>query len=251
MDLLSLLVKEFSEWPSIEGRECKFIVQEGDRELYAAFDCEPVYRGAEAWYPSALDRDDGDYFSPRKWLIDRADDWQSAIITKEAWEAARSSKGATEAVAWSGEGLPPVGTICEWRDDDAGCWHKVEVRYLSKHTALLHFPGDGDGDGDTEGAFAPNYCQFRPLRTPDQIAAEERKKVIDKMVEDMAENMFELGCDYDRAVMLYEKGYRKDPHTADLLRALKNIATAQDNSTVLGLKQYAAGTLAAVEGGAQ
>lgn len=73
---------------------------------------------------------------------------------------------------WSGEGLPPIGTVCEWRDDEAASWQKVEVRYLSKHTALLHFPGDGDGD--TEGAFSPSCCQFRPLRTPEQIAAEER-----------------------------------------------------------------------------
>lgn len=104
---------------------------------------------------------------------------------------------------WYGEGLPPVGTVCEWRDHDAASWHKVEVRYLSKHTALLNFPGDGDGD--TEGAFSPSCCEFRPLRTPEQIAAEEREKAVHQMGLD-AGFSGSVQQFYER---LYDLGYRK------------------------------------------
>ncbi|WP_312272272.1 hypothetical protein [Pseudomonas sp.] len=99
---------------------------------------------------------------------------------------------------WNGEGLPPVGTVCEWRDDDEGRWSKVEVRYLSEHTALLRFQG---ATGDIEGAFEPNHCQFRPLRTPEQIR--------DEVVRRMANAIKDCPTDLDRAAVLYMQGYRK------------------------------------------
>ena len=103
-------------------------------------------------------------------------------------------------VFWSGEGLPPVGTVCEWRDDDSARWMTVEVRYLSEHTALLRFQ---DGVGDTEGAYAPKYCQFRPLRTLEQIKDEEKKAAIMALLEEVP------GLAVVNARKIIDAGYRK------------------------------------------
>lgn len=108
----------------------------------------------------------------------------------------------TESPAWNGEGLPPVGTVCEWRDDDFGDWRKVEVKYMSKHTALLAF----DVADDCEGAFSPTNCQFRPIRTPEQTAAEARALEILE-IERIAVTGENYGQHY--AAAIYDAGYRK------------------------------------------
>lgn len=101
---------------------------------------------------------------------------------------------------WTGKGLPPVGTVCEWRDDDKGSWEKVRVCYLSKHTALLAFE---TADGDPEGAYSPNDCQFRPIRTPEQIAADERNAAEQALRE--IEQLYAEGG----PAAVYDAGYRK------------------------------------------
>lgn len=152
-----------------------------------------------------------------------AEDWRKVDVTRAQWQAAVDALKAEECAhsyanklgcpecgeafkpAWTGEGLPPVGTVCEWRDDDSGVWQKVEIRYFSEHTALLRFEVD---EGDTEGAFSPSDCQFRPIRTPEQIASEERHAAIKAMAEiaydatGFATNLTEMGA-------LYDAGYRK------------------------------------------
>ena len=78
---------------------------------------------------------------------------------------------------WRGpkDGLPPVGTVCEYNDNCGGRWVRVEVCYTSQYTVLLKFFGE---DGDCEGAFSPEEVRLRPIRTPEQIAAEERERKI-------------------------------------------------------------------------
>jgi hypothetical protein len=104
-------------------------------------------------------------------------EYVATSLTRTPWGAkAELVQVQTPEIAWTGEGLPPVGTVCEWRDDDSGSWVKVELRYLSEHTALLRF--DLPCGGDSEGAYSPTDCQFRPIRTPEQIAAEVRDREI-------------------------------------------------------------------------
>jgi hypothetical protein len=79
--------------------------------------------------------------------------------------------------AWSGEGLPPVGTVCEYqrvRD-----WVKVEVFAIKpnengSYTVLFTYES-----GAWAGCASP--FSFRPIRTPEQIAAEEREAAIGDM----------------------------------------------------------------------
>ncbi|MDI7502714.1 hypothetical protein [Cronobacter dublinensis] len=47
----------------------------------------------------------------------RAEDWELAEITREQYEAAIA---AAQQHVWDGDGLPPVGTICEYRTSSDG-----------------------------------------------------------------------------------------------------------------------------------
>lgn len=101
-----------------------------------------------------------------------------------------------EKVEWDGQGLPPVGITCEsWRSG---------VRRIVKilgHVDEYIFVREDDGRkillsiGDGR--------EFRPRRTPEQIAAEEREKAIEEMC--FAEETLTV----KQAKALYDAGYRR------------------------------------------
>lgn len=107
--------------------------------------------------------------------------------------------------AWNGEGLPPAGTVCEY--NLGGEWVEVEV--------FAHRPSDANRGTDAIFDMKPSArwmysCRperFRPLRTPEQIAAEEQEKAIAEML---------AACPYPGSPVsradcehLYKAGYRK------------------------------------------
>ncbi|MGK7130894.1 hypothetical protein [Pseudomonas aeruginosa] len=128
-------------------------------------------------------------------------------------------------VEWDGQGLPPVGTVCEF----AGGTHSTEdpfdkdLREGDHVTIIAHFK---DGDLDLAAfTFNPQvrnhdrgtacveqgaYGCFRPLRTPEQIAAEEREKAALEMAalmsghEDRSKDCFKV-----LGEILYDAGYRR------------------------------------------
>lgn len=106
---------------------------------------------------------------------------------------------------WSGDGLPPVGTTCE-------AWHNgsaqgvVEVRYAGDFMVLWNV------ELKHEQCSAAKDYSFRPIRTPEQIAAEERDKAYRGMIDDLAavmgiSNIDQRECDVLHA--LVDAGYRK------------------------------------------
>lgn len=114
---------------------------------------------------------------------------------------------------WTGEGLPPAGTVCEWAH--AGQWLKVEVAYLSEWLIVLRDTRkDESGLIDTEGVEIAIYHWqedapvFRPIRTPEQIAAEEREKVVQEMDQALA---YASSGNHPMSALyaLYDAGYRK------------------------------------------
>lgn len=107
---------------------------------------------------------------------------------------------------WNGEGLPPVGTVCKLRtvrtpDCTFEGWGKAEILYSSRNVVVWRWHGHKiEFCADWEGV------EFHPIRTPEQIAAEEREKAIDVMVADIGGY---LNHSHTLAAILYDAGYRK------------------------------------------
>lgn len=86
---------------------------------------------------------------------------------------------------WNGEGLPPIGTVCEWLDSSCDRWLPVSIAYLSSWLVVIR-DEKNHPDGSVEIAIAlstdpDKQPKFREVRTPEQIAAEEREAAINTM----------------------------------------------------------------------
>lgn len=112
---------------------------------------------------------------------------------------------------WNGEGLPPVGTVCEFKS--VGHHSDPEYQWCIFHGIMscggyiVEYHHHTSPEMVTCAPFDPALTTFRPIRTPEQIAAEEREKAIDAMAKigRMADNPVTF------AQKLYDAGYRKQP----------------------------------------
>lgn len=148
--------------------------------------------------------DGADYYSPISELFYRGGaGFEKFSDTRQRWEPAGGTKEQyghliRRPATWTGEGLPPVGTVCEYLEDGNGDW--VQVRVVAIDQQLGHtfavYSGDKGYSGDRRAEL------FRPIRTPEQIAIEIRSKAITQLM-----------CDLDVptaiATRAYDKGYRK------------------------------------------
>lgn len=114
--------------------------------------------------------------------------------------------------AWTGEGLPPVGTVCEHSTDEntdnseKGQWRQVEIVahhqfHTTDYVCAIWVSGD-------EVSYSSEGEHFRPARTPEQIVADEREAAITDIA-------LILGKDpkrpviREKAAIIYDAGYRK------------------------------------------
>lgn len=86
---------------------------------------------------------------------------------------------------WLGDGLPPVGAVCDLKFKH---WDDWEPHEILCHGKTFMFVRELNSGLDREGSMSMDGIMFRPIRTPEQvraesIAAEERKKDIDKIQE--------------------------------------------------------------------
>ena len=113
---------------------------------------------------------------------------------------------ARPSAAWSGDGLPPVGVRCEAAiphtsgsdNERSFIWIEGSViaYYEIKGKTYAWFAED-------DGFYPPNALEFRPIRTPEQIAADEREDAIEEMrVAAGSRNNYPFA-------ELYDAGYRK------------------------------------------
>lgn len=100
---------------------------------------------------------------------------------------------------WGGEGLPPVGSDCEYFD--GGEWMRCEVVAHRNNAAVVL-------SDCYEPAFVAQQ-ELRPIRTPEQIAAEERERDIKQMISDTHILAGTMGNRRLMAEQLYDAGYRK------------------------------------------
>lgn len=115
---------------------------------------------------------------------ERSSDWELAEVTREEWRAAVDAQNAAPQndesqnvarIEWDGEGLPPTGTICEVEHPfEHGHWSECKILAWDAECAVFSAAGEYPYQYDGQGL----GC-FRPVRTPDQIAAAEREKARD------------------------------------------------------------------------
>ncbi|WP_288080638.1 hypothetical protein [Pseudomonas sp.] len=114
-------------------------------------------------------------------------------------------------ISWNGEGLPPVGIECEymWNYYKSGSDY-VRARILAHDNgAAVLKVVDGDNCGalrESRGGYCGTGCGeavFRTIRTPEQIAAEEREKAVAEMKRIWSE------AETQPFHAIYDAGYRK------------------------------------------
>ncbi|BAG75037.1 hypothetical protein [Pseudomonas phage PAJU2] len=104
---------------------------------------------------------------------------------------------------WDGQGLPPVGTVCEYRHMIWPEYRPCEIRYISEESLVAY-------DDAQEQFYRTCDMLFRPIRTLEQIAAEEREKAALEMAalmsghEDRSKDCFKV-----LGEILYDAGYRR------------------------------------------
>lgn len=107
---------------------------------------------------------------------------------------------------WGGEGLPPVGLPVEHRRRSAsnGKWYPTIINFLSGQHVIYN---DSDGHEVRDN---PVDVLFRPIRTPELIAAEEREQTALDMAQLMTGHGYRSkDCIKSLCEILYDAGYRK------------------------------------------
>lgn len=200
MKLVDILARELTEWAGDVGA----ITQNKlTGELLDYYHC-PLRGGNEREVSSVAD-DAGEAH----------DGASGASVTRAEWQAAVDALNAPKVVEWDEVGLPPVGLDveikrgnCTWIDGDEwqiGKTATVMASFLNSRDiemASVQFPG-----GHCECILA--RC-LSPIRTAEQVAAEEREKAINLMIDDTS---ILTGTISDRRTMarqLYDAGYRKE-----------------------------------------
>lgn len=191
MKLVDILALELKVWP--EGVVTAVQDLDGEVKFDNSHEMPRINSPKDVWIRQG---NEGDCLYPKE----LAEDCSYAIVTRAQWQDAADALKAGEVsysaenvsvnanyVAhtsspvnaeckivnpeWNGEGLPPVGTVCEYLEDGNGDWEEVTIveidHRLDYQFAVFHGDKGYSGDRRTE--------LFRPIRTPEQITAEERE----------------------------------------------------------------------------
>lgn len=163
----------------------------------------------------AVDSDEpfNGYDHLRAFLKQQSIPTREGLVIEKDWPEyeptwAAIERRVTGAVQWDGKGLPPVGTWCEYIGEKHGLESGAHVEIIHHFHAgaadvavFIYSKGIGMGRHVAQ-SIAEN---FRPIRTPEQIAAEEQAKAVHQMGLDAGFS----GSVQEFAVRLYQAGYRK------------------------------------------
>jgi hypothetical protein len=121
-------------------------------------------------------------------LCDDGDHFKSASLyngeTKESDLIGRPKQPQ----AWSGpeDGLPPVGTVCEYSLGDSNCWYVCEIKYVLRGgdglVAECHLKPSIEQYLNT---YQGTEClaTFRAIKTEKQLAADKRESAIRELMD--------------------------------------------------------------------
>lgn len=138
------------------------------------------------WWPA-----DDAFSCPKKWHASL----NQHMVKSEGFIARPTS--------WTGEGLPPVGTELEagFACEEFETWHKGVCVAVGEDPegreefCVVKF-------GTKLAMYTDEGRRMRPIRTPEQVAADERTRAIDELVKVTCINRGEAG-------RIYDAGYRK------------------------------------------
>lgn len=186
MKLVDILARELKEWP-----DCEEIFQDYDGEL--RYMGNPVSTRSHCFVEMC-----DDLIRPKYGVNIKG-------ITQPQWKEARDDLLKADAKEWNGEGLPPVGTVCEAVHEDLnyGLPCKAEILKLNKNERSAAFFWIDAPEGMRNLFWAE---RFLPIRTPEQIAAEERRRGISEISKILHSGASTLEED---AATLWDLGWRK------------------------------------------
>lgn len=164
-----------------------------------SIDWSKAPEGATHWEPSGTVFDEG-------WMKKEGNEWFCWCEGSNRWFQGKLSCNVSadrEATfearpqeAWDGQWLPPVGAKCLTDRND----------FLREVTILCHGKTRTfvfDHVSQEEICLVLKDRVFLPIRTPEQIAAEEREKAIEEMCAE------DLTLTVRQAKALYDAGYRR------------------------------------------
>ena len=106
---------------------------------------------------------------------------QCADVKRVEYEYANSIIERPTPQSWPGEkdGLPPIGVTCERRfpEVEGSSWRPITICFIGEQKIFYR-----DEAGD-EWANLPDDVEFRPIRTPEQLAAESRESAIREVMD--------------------------------------------------------------------
>lgn len=190
MKLVDILARELKAWPegvdSVWQSSC-------DNEIYFDAYVPPFY--------TSLNAEDSGI--------------RGAVITQAQWQAAVDALNAPKVVEWDEFGFLASGVTCEFTTNDGHNWKGCKILYADEVSILT---GELEGKADRR---LLRKCdadvKFRPARTAEQVAAEEREAEDNEVMSrylslsDCEKGM--LGRSPERVIigLMRVMGYRKEP----------------------------------------
>lgn len=196
MKLIDLLVQELPRrggWP----HNALSITQDNDGSLCAWDTNDPHYEGFSWKHHTGNSL--VHFWYGEEWATPLSSDHKESIVTYWQYKAAIA---ASQKPTWNGDGLPPVGCECEYRDNN-GEWYPVTIKYASDQLVVISGVNKVlDVEQGTEIAkdIIIDKPQFRPL----QSEAERKHEAI---LESICAVLEMVAQDYkreDEAKLIYE-----------------------------------------------
>lgn len=196
MKLLDILASEMKDWPSTRTGA---VGQSESGSLHLNQDA----------------RHGSDFFGWTTFKFKMAEDWKTAWVTRSEWQAAVDALKAPKVVDWDEFGFPPAGVSCEFTSNDGYNWKPCRILYADELSILT---GELEGKADRR---LLRKCdadvKFRPARTAEQVAAEEREAEDNEVMSrymslsDCEKGI--LGHSPERVIigLMRVMGYRKEP----------------------------------------
>lgn len=160
----------------------------------------PYEKGVVTWFKGISDPTSRNHFMNEGSM----NAWAISSENLSAWDLIERPN---KQEAWDGEGLPPVNCFCETLDEDADCWVKVEIYAHTEFMGETHACAKNGTD-----MFYGLAHEFRPIKTAEQLAEEEKIATIAEMravVIAASDRKRATIAECIATVALYEAGYRK------------------------------------------